>query len=128
MHELPGSVRDAYGELLRHQVLLVGLGARFGEGGGEARWVPSPTVMGRGGVSAGVRPGFGLRTSGVRLHDDQTQKNHAGRCPAYARSVKRSCSAVAVSARGPSWEMARALRYSLRPPVTPAPRRRRRLR
>ena len=37
MYELPGSVQDAYGELLRHQVLLVGLGARFGEGGGKGR-------------------------------------------------------------------------------------------
>ena len=36
MYELSGSVRDAYGELLRHQVLLVGLGARFGEGCGES--------------------------------------------------------------------------------------------
>ena len=35
VYELPGGVRDAYGELLQQQVLLVGLGARFGEGGGE---------------------------------------------------------------------------------------------
>ena len=52
----------------------------------KARWVGSPTAMGHGGVSAAVRPGFGLRLSGVRLHDDQTKKNQAGRCPAYARS------------------------------------------
>ena len=128
MYELSGSVRDAYGELLRHQELLVGLGARFGERGSKCACVGALTAMGRGGVSAAVRPGLGLRLSGVRLHVDQIRKNQAGKCPAYARSAKRSCSAMALSARGSLCEIARALRYSLRPPITPAPRRRCRLR
>ena len=71
----------------------------------KARCVVSPTAMGRGGVSAAVRPGLGLRLSGVRLHVDQIRKNQAGKCPAYARSAKRSCSAIALSARGSSCEI-----------------------
>jgi len=61
----------------------------------KARWVGSPAAMGRGGVSAAVRPGLGLRLSGVRLHVDQIRKNQAGKCPAYARTP------VARSARVP---------------------------
>ena len=53
----------------------------------NARWVGSPTAMGRGGVSAAVRPGLGLRLSGVRLHVDQIRKNQAGKCDEVSKSI-----------------------------------------
>ena len=86
--------------------------------------------MGRGGVSAAVRPGFGLRLSGVRLHVDQIRKNQAGKCPAYARSAKREalvfrdspiCARVVVRDR-------EGLEVLVAPASHAGPRRRRRLR
>jgi len=81
VYELPGSVQDAYGELLRHQVLLVGLGARFGEGAGER---PLDRFAHRDGSRRGLRgssPRFGLALQRRQIACRPDQKEPSGQVP-----------------------------------------------
>ena len=81
MYELSGSVRDAYGELLRHQELLVGLGARFGEGCGESSL---GRFAHRDGLRRGLRgssPRFGLALQRRQIACRPNQKEPSGQVP-----------------------------------------------